>query len=174
MAIITTLTAIERCSTLLPKDWWGVPIDGRLPPRARTSTAGRISAVTVTSNRPELVWAAVRSNTWRVRLLPPTSIDAPRTSSEFPITEPTSDALTTSWRPSRSAKKAMISSGAFPKVTFSKPAIPGPDRSESCSVASLISAAAGITASADEPKTSAADACPSFRPSASGMNTLSQ
>ena len=36
------------------------------------------------------------------------------------------------WRPpstsARRAKKAMISSGALPKVTFSRPPMPGPDR----------------------------------------------
>jgi hypothetical protein len=41
-------------------------------------------------------------------------------------------------------------------------------------VASLISAAAGTTASAEKTKTSGADACASFNPSASGMNTLNQ
>ena len=68
----------------------------------------------------------------------------------------------------------MINSGALPKVTFNKPATPGPDRAESCSVASLISAAAGTTASAEETKTNGGDAWASFNPSASGMNTLSE
>ena len=77
-------------------------------------------------------------------------------------------------RPSSSAKKAIISSGALPKVTFSSPATPGPDRAESCSVASLISAAAGTTANAEENKTSGGDAWASFNPTASGMNTLSE
>ncbi len=40
--------------------------------------------------------------------------------------EPTIDAFTTSWRPSLSAKKAMISSGALPNVTFRNPPMPGP------------------------------------------------
>jgi hypothetical protein len=42
--------------------------------------------------------------------------------------DPTIDAFTTSWSPSISAKKAMISSGALPNVTFSRPPIPGPVR----------------------------------------------
>ena len=40
--------------------------------------------------------------------------------------EPTIEALTTSWRPSSRAKKAMISSGALPNVTFRRPPMPGP------------------------------------------------
>ena len=40
--------------------------------------------------------------------------------------EPTIEALTTSCSPSLSAKKAMISSGALPKVTLRKPPMPGP------------------------------------------------
>ena len=52
--------------------------------------------------------------------------------------------------------------------------MPGPDRAESCSVASLISAAAGTTARAEAKNTSGADAPASFNPSASGMNTLNQ
>ena len=57
--------------------------------------------------------------------------------------EPTIEALTTSWRPSCSAKKAMISSGALPKVTFRKPPMPGPVLAAMCSVASPITAARG-------------------------------
>ncbi len=40
--------------------------------------------------------------------------------------EPTIEAFTTSCSPSLSAKNAMISSGALPKVTFRKPPMPGP------------------------------------------------
>ena len=63
--------------------------------------------------------------------------------------EPTIDALTTSCRPDPRANSAMISSGALPKVTFSRPPIPGPARSASSSVARPISAAVGITPAAD-------------------------
>ena len=66
----------------------------------------------------------------------------------------------------------MISSGALPNVTFSRPAIPGPDRVESASVASLIRAAAGITASAEAKNTSTGGPPSSFRRSAAGANTL--
>ncbi len=68
------------------------------------------------------------------------------------------EALTTSWRPASSANRAMISSGAFPKVTFSSPPIPGPDWAATSSVARPISAAVGITPSAAEKKTSPAAA----------------
>ena len=70
--------------------------------------------------------AAVRSKCWRSRLRPPTNIAAPITSRMLPRIEPTSEALTTSCRPSSSAKRAMISSGALPNVTLSRPPMPGP------------------------------------------------
>ena len=57
---------------------------------------------------------------------PPTNIAAPRTSRMLPMIEPMIEALTTSWRPWPSAKRAMISSGALPKVTLSRPPMPGP------------------------------------------------
>ncbi len=57
--------------------------------------------------------------------------------------EPMIDALTTSCRPWPSAKRAMISSGALPKVTLSRPPMPGPERAASSSVARPISAAVG-------------------------------
>ena len=87
----------------------------------------------------------------------------------MPITEPTSDAFTTSCSPFWSAKNAMISSGALPNVTFRRPPIPGPARVASCSVASLISAAVGTTPIADAKKISGADASASLSPTAIGM-----
>ncbi|CAB4345995.1 unannotated protein [freshwater metagenome] len=62
--------------------------------------------------------------------------------------EPAIEAFTTSCSPASSAISAMISSGALPKVTFSRPPIPGPERAASSSVARPISAAVGITPSA--------------------------
>ena len=44
--------------------------------------------------------------------------------------EPMIEALTTSCRPAFKANRAMMSSGALPKVTLSA-SIPGPDRSAS-------------------------------------------
>ena len=46
----------------------------------------------------------------------------------------------------------MISSGALPNVTFRKPPMPGPERAASSSVARPISAAVGITPSAEVTK----------------------
>ncbi len=44
---------------------------------------------------------------------------------------------------------AMISSGALPKVALRKPPIPGPVCSAACSVASPISQARGMSATAE-------------------------
>ena len=83
--------------------------------------------------------------------------------------EPTMEALTTSWRPSLSAKKAMISSGAFPNVTFRRPPMPGPVFAAISSVAVPISAAVGITPSAAAVKISTGEACASSSTTAAGM-----
>ena len=69
------------------------------------------------------------------------------------------EALTTSCRPSRSAKKAMTSSGKLPNVTFRKPPMPGPVRCASSSVERPMSAAVGMTPSAAAPKIRPASAC---------------
>ena len=52
----------------------------------------------------------------------------------------------------------MISSGALPNVTFSRPPMPGPERAARFSVASPIAAAVGMTPSAAAKKISGADA----------------
>jgi hypothetical protein len=88
--------------------------------------------------------------------------------------EPISDALTTSWRPSLSAKNAMISSGALPNVTLRKPPMPGPDRAANSSVARPISAAVAITPAADATKMIVALACASSSAIAIGMNGTSR
>ena len=73
--------------------------------------------------------------------------------------EPTIEALTTSCRPAPSAKRAMISSGALPKVTLSRPPMPGPERTASSSVARPMSAAVGMTPSAEAKNVTTAPAC---------------
>ena len=88
--------------------------------------------------------------------------------------EPTIDALTTSWRPSPSANRAMISSGALPNVTFSRPPIPGPERAASSSVASPINAAVGMIPSAATAKIRPAEAPATWSPMAAGMNGVSR
>src|SRR4051794_21772698 len=105
--------------------------------------------------------------------MPPTSIAAPMTSRMLPRIEPTSDALTTSCSPLCRANRAMISSGALPKVTLSSPPMPGPERAASSSVARPISAAVGTTPSAEEKNTSAGAASITSRTIASGMNGTS-
>ena len=133
---------------------------GRARQRRRRSRArrcaGMISATTASSSISDCALAAVRSKYWRSRLRPPTNIAAPMTSRMLPRIEPTSEALTTSCSPSLSAKKAMISSGALPNVTLRKPPMPGPERAASSSVARPISAAVGITPSAEVTKISVA------------------
>ena len=64
----------------------------------------------------------------------------------------------------------MISSGAFPKVTFSRPPIPGPDRAASSSVALPISEAVGMTPSAEVMNTSVDPAPANESAAAIGMN----
>ena len=83
--------------------------------------------------------------------------------------EPAIEAFTTSWSPSSRAKKAMISSGALPKVTFSRPPMPGPVCAARCSVALPITAAVGITPSAAATNTSTGEASASLSPIAIGM-----
>jgi hypothetical protein len=78
--------------------------------------------------------------------------EKPRTRSRFPITLPVSDPRTTSVSPSSTAMSAMMSSGAFPKVAFRKPPIPGPVWCAACSVASPISQARGMSAAAASTK----------------------
>ena len=121
--------------------------------------------------------AAVRLKDWpprRSTFRPPKNMAAPSTSSVFPRIEPISEALTTSCRPSPRANRAMISSGALPKVTLSRPPMPGPARSASSSVARPMSAAVGITPSADAKKTNGADAPATSSATAIGMNGTSR
>ena len=68
----------------------------------------------------------------------------------------------------------MISSGALPKVTLSRPPIPGPARVASSCVASLMRAAVGMIPSAAVMKTAASLACPSSKAIATGMNGVSR
>ena len=127
--------------------------------------------MSASSSMADWALAAVRLNDCFSRPSPPTSIAAPSTSRMLPMIEPTIDAFTTSCSPSLSAKKAMISSGALPKVTFRKPPMPGPVLAAMCSVASPITAAVGITPSAAAPKISTGAACASSSTTATGMKT---
>jgi hypothetical protein len=75
------------------------------------------------------------------------------TSRMFPTIEPTSDALTTSCSPARSAANAMISPAALPNVALRRPPTPSPSRVAICSVARPIQPARGTMASADATNT---------------------
>ena len=63
---------------------------------------------------------------------------------------PVSDPRTTFGKPSAIANRAMISSGALPKLAFRKPPMPGPVCSPACSVASPISHASGTSDPAEK------------------------
>src|SRR5215218_8013979 len=79
---------------------------------------------------------------------PPTIIAKPSTSRMFETTDPVIDPRTTSGSPSRTASRAMISSGALPKLAFRNPPTPAPVCSAACSVDSPISHASGMSAAA--------------------------
>ena len=119
-------TPSERCSRSVEKSARSSPTPGSPPPWISWNSAGKISATSASSSIADCACAAVALKVCLSRFQPPTSIDAPSTSRMLPMIEPTIDALTTSWSPSSSAKKAMISSGALPNVTFSSPPMPGP------------------------------------------------
>ena len=68
----------------------------------------------------------------------------------------------------------MISSGALPNVTLRKPPMPGPERAASWSVALPMSAAVGMTPSAEAAKMIVASACVSSSTIAIGMNGTSR
>ena len=88
--------------------------------------------------------------------------------------EPMIEALTTSCRPCPRAKRAMISSGALPKVTLSRPPMPGPERAASSSVARPISAAVGTMPSAEAAKTSVAELPARSSATATGISGVSR
>jgi hypothetical protein len=74
------------------------------------------------------------------------------------MTEPASEPLTTCGRPFETAKSAMISSGALPKLAFRKPPMPAPVCSAACSVDSPISHASGMSAAHASTKSSVSPA----------------
>src|SRR3954449_499615 len=118
--------------------------------------------------------AAARSKYCRSRPIPPTNAAAPSTSSELPRIEPSSDALTTSCNPAPRANRAMISSGALPNVTLSRPPMPGPARAASSSVARPMRAAVGITPRVDVKNVGTAPTCANSKTTAIGMNGTSR
>ena len=167
-------TANDMCSRSLPKFTTSSPTRGSEPPCTSWKIVGMRSATTASSSIDACAWAPAALNVCFFRLSPPTNIARPMTSRMLPRIEPISDAFTTSCRPSRSAKKAMTSSGKLPNVTFSRPPIPGPVRAASSSVALPMSAAVGITPSAAATKITVALECPNSSAIAIGMNGTSR
>jgi hypothetical protein len=165
----TTEMPTEAVSMSDPNSTICSPGSGRPVPCASAMSVGRSSAATASSSIPEYACTAVRSNVCFSRRQPPTSIEAPRTRRTFPITEPTSDAFTTSWSPSMREKNARINSGPLPNVTLRMPPTPGPAFSASSSVARVIMNAAGISAKDAKPKTTRGGACRNSSATATGM-----
>ena len=162
------------CSTLDGKFVASSPSCGSSPPRASRYIAGSSSAVTASSSIVACALAASATNLLRSRPQPPIRNAAPITSSRLPRIEPMIEAFTTSCRPLLSANSAMISSGALPNVTFSRPPMPGPARCASSSVARPISAAVGTTPSAEEKNTMIGSAPIWSRTIATAMNGTRQ
>ena len=143
---------------------------GSEPPITSSKTAGMISATEASSSISD---CALRGRRVELLALALEAADEHRRAHhQQDVAEDRADQrrLDDLCSPSRSAKKAMISSGALPNVTLSRPPMPGPERAASSSVARPISAAVGITPSAEVTKTIDADACPSSSATAIGMN----
>ena len=143
-------------------------------PSTSSKIAGMISAAAASISIEVWMLALVRLKVCLVRPMPPASIAAPSTSRMLPMIEPTIEALTTSCRPWPRAKRAMISSGALPKVTLSRPPTPGPERAASSSVARPISAAVGMIPSAEAAKTIVAGAPTISSTTAIGISGVSR
>ena len=77
-------------------------------------------------------------------------------------------------QPLAEAKRAMISSGALPKVTLRRPPMPGPERAANSSVARPISAAVGMIPSAEAAKTTIAETPAMSRITAIGISGASR
>jgi hypothetical protein len=88
----------------------------------------------------------------------PSSSVKPRTSRRLPTIEPVSEARTTSVRPSFTATKAMISSGALPNDAFRNPPMHGLVRRARWSVASPISHESGMRAGGEHEEGHVSDA----------------
>ena len=117
-------TPNEIVSSSEPKSVRSSPMAGSPPPWMSWKSAGQRQRRGGEQEHRRLGVGRGLAERLLSRGRPPTSMAAPSTSRMFPITEPTIDAFTTSCRPLFNAKKAMISSGALPKVTFSRPPIP--------------------------------------------------
>ncbi len=143
-------------------------------PSTSSKIAGINSAAAASISIEVWMLAPVRLKVCFSRPIPPASIAAPRTSRMLPMIEPTIEAFTTSCSPLPRAKRAMISSGALPKVTLSRPPMPGPERAASSSVARPINAAVGTIPSAEAANTAVAGAPARSSATATGISGTSR
>jgi len=122
-------------------------------------TDGTRKSSTAPSTSPSCRRIEKRSSGFPSFPLPPKINAAPSTSRMFETTLPASEPRTTLGSDSLTAKRAMISSGALPKVAFRKPPIPGPVWWAACSVASPISQASGTSVSEERTKSAVSPQC---------------
>ena len=115
--------------------------------RVCVKMAGIESPSTASSSMLDVMFIESLLKVCFLYLRPPANIDMPSTSSMLPMTEPASDAFTTSNMPAFMATKAIISSVALPKVAFSRPPIFCPQKREMSSVLFPMTPASGIMAS---------------------------
>src|SRR3954470_21144544 len=152
-------------------------------------TDGTRKSPVATSTSPSCSSSEKRSSGRPCPLWPPKISATPSTSRMFETTLPASEPRTTFGSDALTAKSAMISSGALPKLAFRNPPIPGPVCSPACSVASPISHASGTSAIAEAMKSvvspasstkrrksvigaSTSDAQRSFRPTPSSLASV--
>ena len=120
----------------------------RLPSgRVWVKIAGMAMASTDRSSMLDVMLIEFLLKVWVLNFTPPQSMDMPSTSRMLPITEPASDALTTSNIPAFIATNAMISSVALPKVAFRSPPIFCPQKHAITSVLLPMIPASGMIAS---------------------------
>ena len=162
---ITYTSSISNATTTLKPSYSVVRLDSG---NACVNIAGMPRPSTENSSMLEVMFIECILNFCILCLMPPASMDIPRTSRMLPITEPASEAFTTSNRPSFMATKAMMSSVAFPNVAFRRPPIFCPAKQAMSSVALPITPASGIIASELNTKSSGSE-----KPAITGMNTRS-
>ena len=136
--------------------------------------AGMTSAAAASSSIEDCDEAAVRLKYWRSRLRPPKNIAAPSTSRMLPMIEPTIEALTTSCSPAPEREEGDDELGRVAEGDVEQAADPGPERTASSSVARPMSAAVGMTPSAEAKNVTTAPAWTSSNTMAIGMKGTSR
>ena len=110
------------------------PVSGPAPMR-KAKVAGTIRPMVARIRLAAFMPVACESKRCTPFLSPPTSSDAPSTSSRLPTIEPVIEALTTSSSFEAIRKPAMMISPMLPTVAFSIPPMRGPAAAPSSSVA---------------------------------------